>query len=93
MKKKQKPLTIQSLQKIYWKNLKNSILVVKVGSEERPATQEDIQKMCVYLDAISRPHEKYKCDILVTHHALDFAIIPKIGKVLNFLTPEEDESG
>lgn len=52
---------------------KNKLLIVKVGSDERPAGPKDIKyakKVVKKLQKKGMALRKY--DVLVTHHAMDF---------------------
>jgi len=53
-------------------DLNNYLLVCKVGTEDRPAGPRDIELMQILLAKAS----KDKLTI-VTHHAVDFVLIPK----------------
>jgi len=54
-----------------YKDLKGKVLIIKVGSDNRPATDEDIKE-------VAKSLEKYlsdiDCKIIVTHHAIEAKI-------------------
>lgn len=51
----------------------DSVLVVLVGSEDRPAGKEDIENIAEAF----RKARKNKAHAIITHHALDFRFIPR----------------
>ena len=57
------------------KLLKNKLLVVKVGSDERPAGKKDIKDMKKQIKKALRSNRP-----LVTHHAVDFVVIDGIDE-------------
>lgn len=53
-------------------DLNNKLVIVKIGSEDRPATEQDIK------DAekqIRKALKGIKCRIVVTHHCFDISIV------------------
>lgn len=52
-----------------------AILVVKVGSDERPASQKDIADVQECLSLAFKDWPKIPFTI-VTHHAMDFSVVP-----------------
>ena len=55
------------------KLLKNKLLVVKVGNDERPAGKQDIKDVRKQIKKALRENKP-----LVTHHAVDFVVIDGI---------------
>ncbi len=62
--------------------LRNNLLIVKVGSDDRPATNEDIENIA---EAFNKVIEKMDLDFdptfLVTHHLMDIGEIRKIEEL------------
>ena len=53
--------------------MSKKLLIVKVGSDERPAGPEDIKAMKKNLKKFHRKSSALKgYDVFVTHHAVDF---------------------
>ena len=52
---------------------KDEVLIVKVGSEERPATDDNIKQMC---DALAKCVKNRNLSI-VTHHVIDFVVVKR----------------
>lgn len=54
----------------------NKLLIVKIGSEERPASVENIKDMKKKLKKIAKKRTSLRgYDVIVTHHAVDFDFI------------------
>lgn len=52
---------------------KRRVLIVKVGSDERPAGPKDIKRMAKILKKFRKKAKSLRgYDILVTHHCADF---------------------
>ena len=64
----------------------DELLIVKVGSEERPASDEDIE----YIQKLLVKCRESNAGCLVTHHAVSFEVIKKsaISKIVAF--PDKD---
>lgn len=54
------------------KYLEGKLLVVRVGDEDRPASQVDIDDVQAQL---KKAFKGAKCTTIVTHHCIDFEII------------------
>jgi len=61
-------------------SVSDSIVVVRVGTDERPAAQEDIDYIKKEFSNAIKEGES----VIFTHHAIDFVVIPKllIGNVV-----------
>lgn len=57
--------------------LKDSILIVRVGTADRPAGIQDINDMIEKLHGLLSDFEG--CKVLVTHHAVDFELLGTKG--------------
>ena len=57
--------------------LKDNILIVKVGNEDRPAGPDDITQVRNELTKILKDFEG--CRVLVIHHAIDFQLLSTKG--------------
>lgn len=66
-------MKINNISSIPFGQLKDSILVVKVGSNERPASIEDINDFSSKLGAVFEDFEDLR--VIVTHHAVNFELL------------------
>ena len=57
--------------------LKDSVLVVKVGSDKHPATTENIQNVITNLNEILKDYDGVKC--FVSHHCISFETLSLAG--------------
>lgn len=62
--------------------VEDCVLVVKVGSDERPASSEDITSVAEAMKQLSKELRAGDDTFLVTHHAIVFVAIPR-GLLLN----------
>ena len=66
------------IEKISKEDLENNVLIIKLGTNERPATDEDMDEFC---DTINEIVDTMKLDkepsILITHHAVSVESIDK----------------
>ncbi len=60
-----------------FKDLEDKFLLVKVGTNDRPATDEDILDIETKLVALLEENN-INCVAFVTHHAIEFEIIEKL---------------
>jgi hypothetical protein len=60
------------IKEIPLKSLKNKLLIVKVGNDERPAGPKDIKDT---KKVFKKALKGVKCRILVTHHALSVRVV------------------
>jgi len=69
------------------------ILVIKVGNEDRPASEKDIRDVqeCLQLAFKDWPQVPF---CIVTHHAMDFSILPieELIKIVKTVGDNEDEN-
>ena len=57
----------------------NKLMIVKIGSDERPAGPADIEKMEKKLKKFQKDGTAIKgYDVIVTHHAIEFDFLPKL---------------
>lgn len=64
--------------KIDEEELKNNCYIIKLGSNDRPASQEDMDKFNMALDGLfSSMKLDFTPAILITHHAVSFESISK----------------
>ena len=57
----------------------NKLMIVKIGSDERPAGPEDIKKVEKYLKKFQKNGTAIKdYDVIVTHHAVEFDFMPTL---------------
>lgn len=55
--------------------LKDNLLIIKVGNKDKPATKEDIDNVLDTLKQCLADLDLKDTHILVTHHAVDFEMI------------------
>lgn len=60
-----------------FKDLEGKFLLVKVGTNDRPATDEDILDIETKLVSLLEQNN-IDCVVFVTHHAIEFEIIEKL---------------
>ncbi len=53
-------------------SLKGKLVIVKVGSEDRPASADDIKDMAKHM---KKSLAGAKCRLLVTHHLIEIEVI------------------
>jgi len=53
----------------------DDVLIVKVGSEERPASSEDVEEVRSAIDHVVHSRGKFKA--IITHHCVDFVVLKK----------------
>jgi len=58
--------------------LDSQLIIVKVGTEDRPASEEDINQVEEEIKALNLP-----CTFLVTHHAIEFKTVEDVIKESN----------
>ncbi len=55
-------------------NLQNRILWIKIGNDDKPAGNAEIEEMTGKVEALFEIN-KVNCMVLVTHHAMDVKIV------------------
>jgi hypothetical protein len=70
-KKKEK-----EIERIVFEDLEGKFLVIRVGTEEKPARTEDINDIETKLNKLLEDN-KVNCIAFVTHHAVDIELIEK----------------
>ena len=80
MKKEENKADIVEVEvkKTYCKDLQNKFLLVRVGNDQRPAEEKDMQQVREELDRIF-DENGIDCLLFVTHHAISLDIIEKRG--------------
>jgi hypothetical protein len=68
----------ESVNQICCPDLENKFVLVRVGDEHRPATEEDIDEITEKLETMF-DENGISCLTLVTHHAVSIEIIEKKG--------------
>ena len=54
-------------------NMKRKLLIIKIGSDERPSGADDIKAMKKKIKRFSKKGKSLKgYDVIVTHHLVDF---------------------
>jgi len=64
--------------KISKEELKNNFFIVRVGTDDRPATDEDLDSVSDALDHVGEALGlDFELSVLITHHGVTFESIPK----------------
>lgn len=68
----------------------DEVLVIKVGTDDRPASEENIKDVAKSIKVLQKTAKKDKFQCLVTHHAIEFSLL-KRSNLKNFIVCSDIE--
>jgi hypothetical protein len=74
-----KVIRIDNIDEISFDNLQEGMLIVRVGNEKHPASDEDIENVRIAFLEIKERHPGVKLTVFVTNHLIDITAIDFSG--------------